>query len=169
MPHRRKHALNGIAGAQMIPVLGRQIVEGQQRCLVFDQAFARLGIAGGILLGKHGDGLLGGRPVGREINLTQVRLHPRLHGFWHLVEHVGRLVNPAALMFCSGKTSSRAVQKPSAPSPTASSGAMVSPWRFTSTRSSRQLSALSRTPTWKPTSSFLPSWVAPISTSMHSA
>ena len=29
--------------------------------------------------------------------------------------------------------------------------------------------ALSRTPVWKPTSSFLPSGVAPISTSMHSA
>ena len=37
------------------------------------------------------------------------------------------------------------------------------------TSSSCQLWALSRTPTWKPTSSFLPSGVAPISTSMHSA
>jgi hypothetical protein len=34
---------------------------------------------------------------------------------------------------------------------------------------SRQLCVLSRRPTWKPTSSFLPSGVAPISTSMHSA
>jgi hypothetical protein len=38
-----------------------------------------------------------------------------------------------------------------------------------STSSSRQLWALSRTPTWKPRSSFLPSGVAPINISMQSA
>jgi hypothetical protein len=43
------------------------------------------------------------------------------------------------------------------------------PRLLTSTSSSRQLWALSRTPVWKPSSSFLPSGVAPISTSMHSA
>src|SRR6516162_7634903 len=68
-----------------------------------------------------------------------------------------------------GKTSSIAFQKPSAPSPTARSGAISSPRCLMSMRSSRQLCALSRTPVWKPTSSFLPSGVAPISTSMHSA
>src|ERR1700740_2728568 len=62
-----------------------------------------------------------------------------------------------------------AFQKPSAPSPTARSGAISSPRRLMSMSSSRQLWALSRTPVWKPTSSFLPSGVAPISTSMHSA
>src|SRR5271170_2394276 len=64
-----------------------------------------------------------------------------------------------------GKTSSMAFQKPSAPSPTARSGAISSPRRLISIRSSRQLCALSLTPVWKPTSSFLPSGVAPISTS----
>src|SRR5271169_5108214 len=68
-----------------------------------------------------------------------------------------------------GKTSSMAFQKPSAPSPTARSGAISSPRCLMSMRSSRQLCALSRTPVWKPTSSFLPSGVAPISTSMQSA
>src|SRR5665647_3079171 len=67
-----------------------------------------------------------------------------------------------------GKTSSSAFQKPSAPSPTAISGVIFNPRLFTSMRSSRQLCALSRTPTWKPMSSFLPSGVAPISTIMHS-
>ena len=43
------------------------------------------------------------------------------------------------------------------------------PRAFRSISSSRQLWALSRTPTWKPSSSFLPSGVAPIITSMHSA
>src|ERR1019366_3350570 len=67
-----------------------------------------------------------------------------------------------------GKTSSSAFQKPSAPSPTAISGVIFNPRLFTSMSSSCQLCALSRTPTWKPMSSFLPSGVAPISTSMHS-
>src|ERR1700737_465565 len=62
-----------------------------------------------------------------------------------------------------------AFQKPSAPSPTARSGAISSPRCLMSMRSSRQLCALSRTPVWKPTNSFLPSGVAPISTSIHSA
>src|SRR3954454_8913704 len=62
-----------------------------------------------------------------------------------------------------------ASQKPSEPSPVASSGAIVRPRAFKSTSSSRQLWALSRMPTWKPSSSFLPSGVVPISTSMHSA
>ena len=68
-----------------------------------------------------------------------------------------------------GKTSSSAFQKPSAPSPTAISGATASPRALRSTSSSRQLCALSRMPTWKPSSSFLPSGVAPIITRMHSA
>jgi hypothetical protein len=66
-----------------------------------------------------------------------------------------------------GDTSSSAFQKPRAPSPVANSGAMAKPRAFRSISSSRQLCALSRTPTWKPTSSFLPSGVAPISTNMH--
>src|SRR5271168_4098867 len=48
-----------------------------------------------------------------------------------------------------GKTSSMAFQKPSAPSPTARSGAISSPRCLMSMRSSRQLCALSRTPVWK--------------------
>jgi hypothetical protein len=69
----------------------------------------------------------------------------------------------------AGNTSSSAFQKPSAPSPTASSGAIARPRALGPTSSSRQLWALSRAPTWKPTSSFLPSGVAPMITSTHSA
>jgi len=68
-----------------------------------------------------------------------------------------------------GKASSSALQNPSAPSATASSGAMARPRAWMSISNSRQLRALSRTPTWKPISSFLPSGVAPMITSMHSA
>src|SRR6056297_4337652 len=60
-------------------------------------------------------------------------------------------------------------QNPMAPSPTAISGGTLMPRALMSTNSSRQLCVLSRTPTWKPTSSFFPSGVAPRMTSMHSA
>src|SRR3984885_3005965 len=57
-------------------------------------------------------------------------------------------------------TSSTACQKPSAPSATANSGLIASPRRFRSDSNSLQYCALSRTPSIKPTSSFIPSGVA---------
>ena len=68
-----------------------------------------------------------------------------------------------------GHTSSIAFQKPSAPSAMASSGATASPRRLRSSSSSRHDWALSRTPSMRPTSSFLPSGVAPMMTSRHCA
>lgn len=63
-----------------------------------------------------------------------------------------------------GQTSPSFFQKPSAPSTTASFGAMVSPCRLRSSSSTRQSAALSRLPSVKPTSSFVPSGVAPMMT-----
>src|SRR5467141_3545076 len=68
-----------------------------------------------------------------------------------------------------GHTSSTACQKPRAPSATASSGPIASPRRLRSRRSSFHDCALSRTPSMSPTSSFLPSGVAPMITSRHCA
>jgi hypothetical protein len=68
-----------------------------------------------------------------------------------------------------GHTSSRACQKPSAPSATASSGPIDSPRRLRSRSSSFQDRVLSRTPSVRPTNSFLPSGVPPIMTSRHCA
>src|SRR5438477_2425401 len=56
-----------------------------------------------------------------------------------------------------GHTSPSAFQNPSAPSATASSGAADKPRRLRSSSKSRHDCALSRTPSVKPTSSFLPS------------
>src|SRR5512132_2859536 len=44
-----------IGFAQVIPVLGREVVEGQQRVSVLDQAGGRLLVFGPILLGKRRD------------------------------------------------------------------------------------------------------------------
>ena len=63
-----------------------------------------------------------------------------------------------------GDTASSAVQKPSTPSPAASSAAMARPRALRSPDSSRRLCARSHTPTWKPRSSFFPSDVAPMRT-----
>jgi hypothetical protein len=87
--------------------------------------------------------------------------------FSSMAGSAGSLVDPTPLV-PGARKDLLAFQKPSAPSPTARSGAISSP-RCLMSMSSRQLCALSRTPVWKPTSSFLPSGVAPISTSMHSA
>src|SRR5215469_13796036 len=66
-----------------------------------------------------------------------------------------------------GHSSASAFQKPSAPSATASSGATAKPRFCKSSSSSRQSCALSRAPSVKPTSSFLPSGVAPMMTRDH--
>ena len=89
--------------------------------------------------------------------------------FGDLVQHVGGLVHPAALVTRAGIDLVERLPEAERAVADRDLGRDGSPRRFTSTSSSRQLWALSRTPTWKPTSSFLPSGVAPISTSMHSA
>src|SRR3954471_16864028 len=42
------------------------------------------------------------RGTAKSRNLTQIGLHGPLHGFRHLVEQIGRLVKPAALVARSG-------------------------------------------------------------------
>src|ERR1700724_3470885 len=68
-----------------------------------------------------------------------------------------------------GHTSPSAFQNPSAPSATAICGAVVRPRRFKSSSRSRHDWELSRIPSVQPTSSFLPSGVAPMITRMHCA
>ena len=148
-----KTGLDGVRRPQMIPVLGRHLEKCQQRVAVPNQALGRLGVLGPVLLDENRDGRLGRPSRWRRRDLADVGLHSALHGLRHLVEQVRGLVQPAPLVAGAGSTSSRAFQKPRAPSPTAISGEMARPRRFTSTSSSRQLWALSRTPTWKPTNS----------------
>lgn len=66
-----------------------------------------------------------------------------------------------------GYTCRRAFQKPNAPSPTASFGSMVNPRCLQSSRSCNHDCSLSRYPSVRAISSFLPSGVAPIRTRMH--
>src|SRR5712671_6741122 len=153
----------------MLPVLSREVVEGKQRVAILDQALDSLvvfdapsfdeGVERGecILLGL-------GHP-----NLLERTLGLRLLALGQLVQDSGGLVHPTALAACPRPTSSTACQKPRAPSATASSGPIASPRRLRSRRSSFHDCALSRTPSMSPTSSFLPSGVAPMITSRHCA
>ena len=50
MPDGGEHAFNRVGCPQVVPVLGREVVEGQQRVLVLGQAGDRLLVLGPILL-----------------------------------------------------------------------------------------------------------------------
>src|SRR3954469_11891996 len=169
MPDGGEHAFDRMGSPEVVPVLGREVEEGEELLPVPLQAGDGLRVLRPVLLHERVEREGGCRPVGRTGDLVQVPLDLRRHGIRHRVEDVTTLCTQQRWWQVDGNTSSRAFQKPRAPSPTASSGATASPRAFKSTSSSRQLWALSRVPTWKPTSSFLPSGVAPITTSMHSA
>src|SRR5450759_2625475 len=153
----------------MVPVIGGKVEERQQCFAILDQAFDGLVVFWCVFFGECRDRRLRCCSIRRQPDFAQVFVRVGLHGLWKLVENVQRLMQPAALVRVEGKISSRAFQKPSAPSPTATSGAIDKPRAFKSTSNSFQLCALSRMPVRKPINSFLPSGVAPISTSMHSA
>jgi len=44
VPHGRKRAFNWIGGSQMLPVLGREVVEQQQCVAIFGEALGGLGV-----------------------------------------------------------------------------------------------------------------------------
>jgi hypothetical protein len=73
-------------------------------------------------------------------------------------------VHPASLVFGCEKELIERLPEAERAVAHSRSGAILRPRRLMSTSSSRQLCALSRIPVWKPTSSFLPSGVAPIRT-----
>src|SRR5215207_6065722 len=165
---RCERAFDDVGCAQMLPVLGREVVEGKQRIAILGQAVDRLGVfdAPGFDEGVESDERL-------LLGLGHPDLLQRLaFACWLL----GSLLRTLAVLCTQqrwprvfGHTSSTACQKPSAPSATASSGPIASPRRLRSSSSSLQDCALSRTPSMRPTSSFLPSGVAPMMTSRHCA
>ena len=76
---------------------GYVLIEGEKNVAVLGQAFARGGVLHLVLLNEFierflGIGLRFGLP-----DLMQIRLGFRLNALGHLVEHVGRLVDPATL------------------------------------------------------------------------
>ena len=145
-------------------MLGREVVEGQQRIAIFDQALDRLVVFDAPGLNED---------IERRERIPLGLGHPDLlqRGFAFECWLFGNLFSTLVVLCTQqrwprvcGQTSSTACQKPSAPSATANSGPIASPRRFRSSSNSLQDCALSRTPSIKPTSSFFPSGVAPIMT-----
>jgi thiamine pyrophosphate-dependent acetolactate synthase large subunit-like protein len=58
----------------MVPVLGREVEEGEQSFPVLGQAGDRLLVLGAVFVGEHVDGGLGGRAGRRSVNLAKVCL-----------------------------------------------------------------------------------------------
>src|SRR5271157_4097999 len=84
----------------MVPVLGREVEEGKQGFPVLSQAGDRLLVFGAVFVGEHVDG---GRAGRRSVNLSKVCLHIDLDREGDLVQYVGGLMNPTALMLGAGK------------------------------------------------------------------
>ena len=72
--HAGKSRFNRVAGTNVMPMLGRKVIEAQQRDLVFDQALGRLRILGLVALHEVIEG--GVRPFSRRghPDLVQVGL-----------------------------------------------------------------------------------------------
>src|SRR5271169_6804988 len=87
----------------MVPVLSGEVEEGEQSVPILGQAGDRLVVLGAVFVGEHVDGGLSGRAGRRAVNLPKVCLHVDLDRESDLVEHVGGLVNPTALMPGAGK------------------------------------------------------------------
>ena len=82
----------------MVPVLGREVEEGEKSFSIFRQAGDRLVVLGAVFVGEHVDCRLGRCAGRRAVNLAKVDLHVDLNREGNLVQDVGGLVNPTALV-----------------------------------------------------------------------
>ncbi len=79
----------------MVPVLGREIVEGKQRLAILEQACDGALVLRRVLGREGGDCRLGGRSVGCQPDLAQVLAGVALQRLRQLVEDIGSLVDPS--------------------------------------------------------------------------
>src|ERR1700740_3480908 len=95
--HSRERAFNDVRRTQMFPMLGREVVESEERIAILDEAFDRLLVFDAPDLDEDVERrkrlLLGFRHP----DLLQRSLGFRLLALRQLVQHVGGLVHPAAL------------------------------------------------------------------------
>src|ERR1700722_17523649 len=91
----------------MVPVLGGEVEEGEQRFPVLGQTGDRLVVLGVIFVSEHIDRYLGRRAGWRAVNLAKVDLHVDLDREGDLVQYVGGLVNPTPLVAGARKRPAR--------------------------------------------------------------
>lgn len=92
MPHHREHAFDRAGRAQVIPMLGREVVEGQQRAGLLGEAFDRSAVLGAVYLGEDVDRPLGGGPIRGPTDFAQVFLDVGLHRERGVIQDVDGLV-----------------------------------------------------------------------------
>jgi len=102
----------------------------------------------------------------RHPDLLQRALGLGVQALRHLVQDVGGLVHPAALLAGCRPHLAERLPEPERAIGDRNLRAVVRPRRFKSSSRSRHDCELSRMPSVKPTSSFLPSGVAPMMTRM---
>src|SRR4051812_15596724 len=95
MPDGGEHALDRIGGPQVVPVLGGEVEEGEERVPVSLQAGDGLLVLRPVFLHEGVERERGRRPVGRTGDLVQVPLDLQRHGIRHRVDDVDHLVHLA--------------------------------------------------------------------------
>ena len=97
-PNRRECRFDGIGRSQVPPVLGREVIEGQQLLAILPQTFARFLILGVVFFQEVIECCLGVRFRFRLPDFVDVTFGFRLNALGHSVQHVGRLVDPTTLL-----------------------------------------------------------------------
>src|SRR5579875_802568 len=150
----------------MHPVLGREVIEREQLLLVAGDLRDGPGVLGAVGGGEVGDGPLGALAVFGVADLREGLAGGGLGDLGRQSKTLTSLCTQQRPCRVPGNTSRSAAQNPSAPSPTASTGARM-PRRRASRSSPAQDSVGSRCPPASATSSFFPSARTPMTTRVH--
>jgi hypothetical protein len=89
VPHGGESAFDGVCGSQVVPVLGREVVEGEQRLSIFPQAFGDLVVFDGIGLDEGVERCFGVLPCLGHRDLLQCTLGFRVLALGQLIANVG--------------------------------------------------------------------------------
>jgi hypothetical protein len=98
VPDGGEDTFDRIRGAQMVPVFGREVAEGQQPLTVVRQAVDGLRTTWPRICRRRRRSRPRRSPDPGIVDLPEIGLHVRLHRLRHLVEDVDELVLPAPLM-----------------------------------------------------------------------
>src|SRR5260370_37617648 len=125
MPHSRERALDRICRSEVLPVLGRKVIEGEQWVAIFAEALDSLLVLDAIAFDEAIECSLGVLPGLRHPDVLQCTLGLACRLFGNLFKTFAVLCTQQRCACVFGHTSSIAFQKPSAPSATASCGPIV--------------------------------------------
>src|SRR5260370_17118474 len=96
MPHSRERALDRICRSEVLPVLGRKVIEGEQWVAIFAEALDSLLVLEAVAFDEAIECSLGVLPGLRHPDVLQRTLGLCLQALWHLVQDIVRLAPPPA-------------------------------------------------------------------------